>query len=476
MSVGTKLKQDTENSVESERNEMSLPEGWQTVSLKDLAKVEWGNTNVTKKSYSVKGFTAFSASGPDGFLPTSEWKGDAIILSAIGARCGKCFFAEGQWTAIKNTIVIQGHSAELNHRFLFHYLNDEQRWEISGSGQPFITMATANKTLIPFPPLAEQRRIVSKLELLLGKVSSSQQRLARVPGLLKRFRQSVLAAACSGKLTADWRDENDVGPNELTTEIEIPVDFPPLPESWGWSTLESLCTNVVDCPHSTPKWTDKGKLCIRTTNFRPGILDLSEVRYVSAETFNERIERLRPVPGDIVYSREGGILGIACQIPPGIELCLGQRMMLLRVGKGYTATLLMHWLSSPVITRRVQELTGGSAAPHLNVRDIKAFPTPVPPLAEQQEIVRRVEKLFGFADQIEAGLKRAQTHVDRLTQSLLAKAFQGKLVPTEAELARLEGQDYEPASVLLERIKHAPGTTESGQKKASPRNKRSTKS
>jgi type I restriction enzyme S subunit len=298
---------------------------------------------------------------------------------------------------------------------------------------------------IPLAPLAEQRRIVAKLELLLGKVSSSQQRLSRVSGLLKRFCQSVLAAACSGKLTADWREENEAAQLESPNEIDIPADFPTLPESWIWTKLESVCVNVVDCPHSTPKWTDAGLLCIRTTNFRTGMLDLSEVRYVSSETFKERIERLRPASGDIVYSREGGILGIACQIPPGVELCLGQRMMLFRVGSDFTATLLMHWLNSPIMTRRVQELTGGSASPHLNVRDIRAFPTPVPPLSEQQEIVRRVEKLFAFADQIESRLKQAQAHVDRLTQSLLAKAFRGELVPQNPSDA--------PASVFLDQLR-----------------------
>jgi type I restriction enzyme S subunit len=78
---------------------------------------------------------------------------------------------------------------------------------------------------------------------------------------------------------------------------------------------------------------------------------------------------------------------------------------------------------------------------------------PLPPLAEQHEIVRRVEKLFAFADQIESRLKQAQARVDRLTQSLLAKAFRGELVPTEAELARQQGRPYESAKELLARIR-----------------------
>jgi type I restriction enzyme, S subunit len=77
----------------------------------------------------------------------------------------------------------------------------------------------------------------------------------------------------------------------------------------------------------------------------------------------------------------------------------------------------------------------------------------LPPLSEQQEIVRRVEKLFAFVDQIESRLKKAQSQVDRLTQSMLAKAFRGELVPTEAELAKREGRDYETAEQLLERVK-----------------------
>ncbi len=154
-----------------------------------------------------------------------------------------------------------------------------------------------------------------------------------------------------------------------------------------------------------------------------------------------------------MYSREGGILGIACIIPAEVRLCLGQRMMLMRTGKPYLSPLLMRWLNSPEILKQVRDLTGGSASPHLNVRDIKSFPTPLPPLAEQQEIVRRVEALFQLADQLEARYRRAKAQVDKLQQSILAKAFRGQLVPPEAALARQEGREYEPASVLLERSK-----------------------
>ena len=113
----------------------------------------------------------------------------------------------------------------------------------------------------------------------------------------------------------------------------------------------------------------------------------------------------------------------------------------------------MHILNSPFTCGRVRELTGGSASPHLNVADIKRFPVPLPPLQEQREIVRRVDALFKLADTIEKQVESATKRAEKITQAILAKAFRGELVPTEAELARRESRSYEPAPVLLERIK-----------------------
>jgi type I restriction enzyme S subunit len=296
------------------------------------------------------------------------------------------------------------------------------------------------KFRVPLAPLAEQKRIADKLEAVLGRVDACRARLDRVPDLLKRFRQSVLAAATSGQLTEDWREPSR-GKHVVN---DLPEGFPDIDALWHWQRLEDLCDHVVDCPHSTPSWTETGRLCVRTTNFRPGRLDLSQRQYVSDETFQARIERLKPEPGDILYSREGGILGIACMIPPGVDLCLGQRMMLFRTSTRYESALLMHWLNSPFVLQRVRELTGGSASPHLNVRDIRALPVPVPPLAEQAEIVRRVEALFALADRIEARLATAQRLVERLTPATLSKAFRGDLVPQDP--------NDEPASKLLEHL------------------------
>ncbi len=97
----------------------------------------------------------------------------------------------------------------------------------------------------------------------------------------------------------------------------------------------------------------------------------------------------------------------------------------------------------------LSEVAKGVAYTGINIEDLNRLPLPVPPLLEQQEIVRRVEDLFGFADAIEERMGSVMTRVGRLTQVVLDKAFRGELVPAEAELARKEGREYEPASALL---------------------------
>ena len=429
-----------------------LPKGWIVAPLRGVVSARKGKKPKTLHDSAVPGSVPYllidQMEGKAARHFTDDSKvtiadKDEVLLVWDGS-IGKC--ASGLKGAVGSTIVALK-PIGIESRFLEAFIKSSRRTLVEtsrGTGLQHINQEVFWDLPFPLAPLTEQRRIVAKLETLLGKVDACQQRLTKIPVLLKRFRQSVLAAACSGRLTADWREENEAEA-EAGDSVEVPDEFPSLPENWRWQLLESVCEKIVDCPHSTPKWTDSGRLCARTTNFKLGFLDLSEVRYVSDATFNERIERLRPKSGDVLYSREGGILGIACMIPPKIELCLGQRMMLFRAKLDFSAALLMHWLNSRVIFRRVQELTGGSASPHLNVRDIKAFPTPVPPLAEQQEIVRRVEGLFALADQIEARFQKARAQVAQLTPSLLARAFRGELVPQDP--------NDEPAAKSLERIR-----------------------
>ncbi|KYX36291.1 hypothetical protein AVO50_13160 [Vibrio parahaemolyticus] len=316
---------------------------------------------------------------------------------------------------------------EVDSHYLYYYLKSIKFLaESLATGTTFKELSGKVAKTLPFPlaPLPEQKRIVEKLDEVLAQVDTIKARLDGIPDLLKRFRQSVLASAVSGKLTEEWRTGRSL-------------------KQWVTLNLNEVTSHVVDCPHSTPKWSDEGRYCVRTTAFNPFYLDLSGQGYVNDEVFEQRTSRLTPEAGDILYSREGTV-GIACQIPEGVELCLGQRMVVIRANEKVNAKYLTIVLNSDHILRIVRELTIGSTAPRVNMKVIRDYPIPVPDCIEQKEIVRLVDQYFAFADAIEAQVKKAQARVDNLTQSILAKAFRGELVPQDP--------NDEPADKLLERI------------------------
>ena len=134
-------------------------------SLADIATMtQGGKLKLSGKHFVESGYPAYGAGGLNGNLPVAEFDRPAIILSAIGARCGKCFLAEGQWTSLANTRLIFPDPDKADIRFLWYQLNDEARWPRSGAAQPFIRPADVNAHKVYLPPLEEQKRIVAVLD------------------------------------------------------------------------------------------------------------------------------------------------------------------------------------------------------------------------------------------------------------------------------------------------------------------------
>ena len=288
----------------------------------------------------------------------------------------------------------------VNSEFLYYQLIYLRKTiQDMGSGTTFkeISAKKFGAVQVTIPPLVEQEHIVFRIEELFSQLDASVAELKTAKERLKVYRQAVLKEAFS----------------KFDGSIE--------------KTISSVCENIVDCPHSTPKWVQKGKLCLRTTNFKPGYLNLSEKNYVSEETFCERISRLAPKPGDVLFSREGAILGIACIIPDGLEVCMGQRMMLLRPSEDLLNKYLMYYLNSPKARTLIIENVGGTASPHINVGDIKNFTIPIIPFAQQQSVVAEIESRLSVCDNIEKTVGTALQQAEALRQSILKKVFEGGL-------------------------------------------------
>jgi len=190
---------------------------------------------------------------------------------------------------------------------------------------------------------------------------------------------------------------------------------------------------------------------LRSLNVRPFRFEPVDLKFVSRQ-FHERIRKSRLGPGDVAIVRSGNS-GVACVIPESLPEANCSDLVILRPAGELLAQYACLFLNSDVGQAHVNSVKVGIAQGHFNVGSMKTTLVPLPPLSEQQEIVRRVDALFVLADKIRVRYAKARAQVDRLTSSLLARAFRGELVQTEAELARDEEREYESAEALLERVR-----------------------
>jgi type I restriction enzyme, S subunit len=330
---------------------------------------------------------------------------------------------------------------------------------------------------LPLPPIAEQERIVEQVDQLLNGVTSSRNHLSRVPAILKRFRQAVLAAACSGRLTEDWRDSCNqiesvsslLGRVRHIRERLSPTskrkshpfqprtDLRDIPSTWCWIPFGDLVASLRSGSTEVPQNEESVYPILRSSSVRPRAVDLEDVRFLTERQSQNPANFI--AEGDMLFTRLSGSIEFVanCAVVPalnGERIQYPDRLFCAKLLEPQCIQFCQLCFASPIL-RDFITIESKSSAGHqrISMNAITDMPIPLPPLAEQQEVVRRVDRLFGLAHQIERHIIAATKRADSLTQSILAKAFRGELVPTEAELARREGRDYEPASVLLNRIK-----------------------
>ncbi len=216
--------------------------------------------------------------------------------------------------------------------------------------------------------------------------------------------------------------------------IHIPSTATPLPDDWRWDRLDQICDGVFDCPHSTPALTVDGPFVVRSQDVRTGIFRVEEAGHVSEETYQERIIRAEPRHGDLLYSREGTYFGIAAEVPSGVRVCLGQRMVLLRPNKNVcNSRYLRYWLNSPVMARHIHGHRDGTVAERLNLPTIRQLPIAIPPLKTQYAIAHILGTLD---DKIELNRRMNET-----LEAMARALFKSWFVDFDPVRAKTEGRD-----------------------------------
>ena len=326
-------------------------------------------------------------------------------------------------------IQLRPYSKTYIEKLLYYYVQSsefiKQRDDLAtGSTQEALTDANAVNITFPLPPLNEQKRIVEKLDAILPKVKSAKTRLEKIPAILKNFRQSVLAAACSGRLTEDWREGKD------------------LPE-WVEKKIRDIA--IIN---------PKNKL---NDDLETSFIPMALISSIFNVTPNFEIRKWKEIKKGFNHFQNNDI--IIAKITPCFEnskagivtnLCNGfgagtTEIFVLRCLELVLPKYLYYIIKTNKFIENGKSVMTGSAGQQRVPKDyIENYSIYLPPLEEQHEIVRRVEKLFALADSLEAKYKKAFARVEKLEQAILAKAFRGELVEPDP--------NDEPAEVLLKRI------------------------
>lgn len=269
------------------------------------------------------------------------------------------------------------------------------------------------------------------------------------------------------------KERNDIPRNKkIKSTNNIEVNFN-IPEIWCKVSLKEISYKITDGEHATPKRSESGYYLLSARNVLDGKISLNNVDYVPFEEFTRIRKRCNPDKGDILISCSGTIGRVTVVDKDNSYVMVRSAALVKPFFSIINPKYLEFILRSQILQDQMGKRAKATAQSNLFIGEIEKLVIPLAPLEEQEEIVRRVEALFALADHIEQRVAIGKERADRLTQAILAKAFRGELVPTEAELARRAGREYEPASVLLERIRM--DRESPGERKPRTRGIRSTK-
>jgi type I restriction enzyme, S subunit len=358
------------------------------VPLKELAKVDWGNTSLTKSSYIPNGeFIAVSATGCDGRINHAEHQNGTLVLSAIGANCGKMFLPDGPFTAIKNTITIFPNEF-VDSNYLFRFLNNFQIGS-RGAGQPFITKSDTEKKLIPLPPLPQQQKIANILD---------------AADALRQNDKALIAKY-----------------DELTQALFLDMFGDPVSNPKGWEKVELK------------------KLCsFKKKNIKPE--DIEEgVNYVA-------LDSIEKVTGNIttIYNVEKGELKSnkfwfdnsyilygklrpylnKVALPNFEGVCSTDIIPIQPINTKSNKLFVTSILRHNSFVAFADERSSGANLPRISPSEVEKYSTINPPLSLQNQFAERVAVI----EEQKAIAQKSLEKSESLFNSLLQKAFKGELV------------------------------------------------
>ena len=371
--------------------------------LANVARVvQGGRHGLSGNHFVPEGYPAYGAGGLNGYLATYEFDEPAVVLSAIGARCGKCFPASGKWSSLANTQVILPDPAKVDARFLWYQLNDELSWPRAGTAQPFIKPLTVKTRKVYLPPLPEQRRIADILDRADAVRRKRKQAIALTEELLR------------------------------STFLEMFGDPVSNPKGWAVKTLDKLVETATGGTPSRDRAENFGGDIpwVKTTVVRDEVVTTTEEK-ITAEGLASSNCTICP-KGTIIVAMygQGATRGRTAVL--GIDAATNQACAAILTSEGAFQSFL--WTYLRVSYERLRNLGRGGTQPNLNLGLIRSFPVPVPPHELQSAFQQAMTRITAMGER----QARAGAEADALFSSLVHRAFRGELTAPSPAPSQLD--------------------------------------
>jgi len=444
----------------------------------DSFKLRWHNKKYVERKF-------------NDIEPRSILQKNDVLMNLVGASIGRVAYFDLDEIANINQAVclirLVGINSYLNLKYLLLFFNSQTCISYMfdkqvDNARANLSMTNVSKFLIPIPPITQQKRIVARIEQLMGRcdelerlraerdrmrldthaaainqllsaadsenfssawrfITSNFAELYSVKENVAELRKTILQLAVMGKLVP--QNPTDQPASELLKEIAAekarlikagklkpqkplppikPEEIPyQIPSNWQWARLEDLCEMITDGTHHTPNYVETGVPFLSVKDLSSGFLDFSNTRFISPDEHDELKKRCCPELGDVLLTKVG-TTGIAVAVDTEQEFSLFVSVALLKTIKPcVNPDYLTKLINSPLIRKFSEEGTEGVGNKNLVLRKIKAFLTPIPPIAEQKRIVARVDQLMALCDNLEQNINAAANSRSTLLNAMMSK-------------------------------------------------------
>lgn len=385
-----------------------LPENWCWVYAPHIFDIEYGKGLPTKQ-LSDTGYPVFGANGQIGFYSEYMYKEPQALMSCRGAYSGTMNKSLPYSYVTSNSLIISSPRGLMGADciyYLFSALNVSEL--ISGTAQPQVTVQAFDGFPIPLSPLAEQQRIVDRIESLFAKLDEAKEKAQAVVDSFETRKAAILHKAFTGELTAKWREEHGVRM-----------------ESWKVRTLDSVCSSIFDGDHMPPPKAESGIPFLVISNVNTGHLTFENTRFVPQEYYDTLSDTRKPQLGDVLYTLVGSF-GIPVVVNSKRPFCFQRHMALLRP-IDVSPQFLWYILQTPEMYDKASSIATGTAQLTVPIKGLRAMTIPRPNIAEQVEIVRILDGFFAREQSAKEAAEAVLDQIDLMKKSILARAFRGEL-------------------------------------------------